>query len=336
MKSHGGVINTANIDNRIDTVDNKHFLWSLLDEEHVFTGLNGENMQSVINIFETAINTVKNSYVLSGDKLESDSTAAASLAAMNKEVIRRTVIEITRFKNGIHNLNSGLPSQDSHVNQGPIKMIYKSEDIHEARIQDMTSKLKLHEDDMNSFLVLKKPAEINFADDRVNDDRPIGDEMEQLIQAALASRARELEIMMPPQPPQPPQTPQPSNNRRDDNVNSKKTVSFSDNEYDESVENNVNVNVNGRNADGADKEIATIFNKLKRIEPDRQISAQNQDQQDQYQNRGQPLYEKKRVGDGSDIRLDNLLRALYDMNDSLQGVIRAAKAMQNDEFLQTQ
>ena len=282
----------------IDTVDNKHFIWSLLDEEHVFDGIKGENMQSVINIFETVINTVKNS------NMSLDKPATASLiAAMNKEVIQRMVIEIPRYKASMAPLEAAslhAPKNQIPQPQPAIKMVYKSADLQEARIQDMTSKLKLHEDDMKSFLVLKKPVEINFADDRANDDRPIGDEMEQLIQAALASRARELEILMPPAPAP---APAPTQVLQNEPVysNIKKNVSFSDDGDDDDETDPVE-----------DKELSTIFNKLKRIEHERQ---------DQ---------EKKGGGD-DDEKLGNLLRLLYDMSDKLQGVIRAVKVMQSGE-----
>jgi hypothetical protein len=311
MNSRGGnnnsSMNGGGSGNAIDTVENKYFLWSFLDEEKVFDGIMGENMQSVVNIFETAINTVKNSHlsVDSNNNNNSDApvVSAASLAAMNKEVVQRMVVEIPRYK---FSMPAPAPAPQPAP---PIKMIYKSADIQEARIQDMTSKLKLHEDDMNSFLVLKKPAEINFADERANDDKPIGDEMEQLIQAALASRARELEIMLP--------TPKVS---RDESKNEqvysnvKKIVSFYEDDDDAET-----VAVD----DDDDKEISTIFNKLKRIENDRQDQEQEQ-----------KMYENKRgenKGVVDDAKLGNLLRLLYDMSDALQGVIRAVKVMQSGE-----
>lgn len=288
----------------IDTVDNKHFLWSFLDEEQVFDGIKGENMQSVINIFESAINTVKNSHMVADPAAHNPSAFEPSLAAMNKEVIQRMVVEIPRYKASMNNFVPAPASSSS------VKPVYKAADIQEARIQDMTSKLKLHEDDMNSFLVLKKPAEINFADERVNDDKPIGDEMEQLIQAALASRARELEIMLP--------TPKVS---RDESKhepvypNVKKSVSFSEDGDDvETV------------AADDDKEISTIFNKLKRIENDRQDQEQNM-----YENKRGENKRGENKGVVDDAKLGNLLRLLYDMSDALQGVIRAVKVMQSGE-----
>jgi len=208
------------------------------------------------------------------------------------------VIEIPRYKASI----APLEAASLHAPKNQIQMVYKSADLQEARIQDMTSKLKLHEDDMNSFLVLKKPAEINFADDRANDDRPIGDEMEQLIQAALASRARELEILMPPAP-APAPAPATTQVRQNEPVysNIKKNVSFSDDGGDDDETDPVE-----------DKELSKIFNKLKRIEHERQD-------------------QEKKGGGGDDEKLGNLLRLLYDMGDTLQGVIRAVKVMQSGE-----
>ena len=203
---------TPAIANDVASVENKHLLWSILTEEQVFNGLREDRLSDIIDIFETAINTVKNTRT---HKADTDASSA-NLAALNKDVIRRVIADI-------------------NANESKYKK-YKAADIQEARIRDITSKLKLHEDDMKSFLVLKKPAEINFADSRTDDDRPIGEEMDQLIQAALAARAREsreLEVM------------QSSN----DTTNDKKSVSFTESVVDE-AESGLNLNA--------------IVNKLKR------------------------------------------------------------------------
>ena len=203
---------TPAIANDVASVENKHLLWSILTEEQVFNGLREDRLSDIIDIFETAINTVKNTRT---HKADTDASSA-NLAALNKDVIRRVIADI-------------------NANESKYKK-YKAADIQEARIRDITSKLKLHEDDMKSFLVLKKPAEINFADSRTDDDRPIGEDMDQLIQAALAARAREsreLEVM------------QSSN----DTTNDKKSVSFTESVVDE-AEAGLNLNA--------------IVNKLKR------------------------------------------------------------------------
>ena len=186
----------------IGSIENKRLLWYILIEESVFNGIGQDSTPQIINIFETAINTVKNTRT-------DNANNNANLATLNKEVIRRIIPEIVRYKASA--TSSAPVATDTN---------YKAADMQEARIRDITSKLKIHEDDMNSFLVLKKPAEINFADSKTDDDRPIGNEMDQLIQAALASRARELEILQIQPPPISTQTDEPT-------YTDKRSVSFS-------------------------------------------------------------------------------------------------------------
>ena len=259
----------------VASIENKHLLWAILTEEQVFNGIREDKAPAIINIFETAINTVKNTRTNMDDGM-APMSSDSNLAALNKEVIRRVIAEISRYKttlglgsgSSVANSASGAASAaaaDSNETN------YKAADMHESRIRDITSKLKLHEDDMNSFLVLKKPAEINFADARANDDRPIGEEMDQLIQAALAARARELEIMQfQPQSPHTsatptsaPTTPATPNSTPTHNINSsndKKTVSFTNNAI---IGDHIGEGVNGSDTD-TNFNINAIVNKLKR------------------------------------------------------------------------
>jgi hypothetical protein len=50
---------------------------------------------------------------------------------------------------------------------------------------------------MDSFLTLKKPSDVSFADASVDEDKPIGDEMSRLIAQELAARERELVQLKP-------------------------------------------------------------------------------------------------------------------------------------------
>ena len=193
----------------VNSNENKALLWSLLSEEQVFSGLSEKSMQPIITLFETAIHTTINTYA--------QNTSSATLSNLNKDVIQRVIKDVAQYK--------------TH------STFYKSADIQEARIKDITSKVKVLENDMNAFLVLKKPPEIDFSDKNVNDDTPIGDNMDQLIKDALAARERELEVIQPQQ--SSPPTPNPNNPI-------KKTVSFEPPPTDTELE------------------IGSIFNKLKK------------------------------------------------------------------------
>ena len=215
---------------QVNSNANKALLWSLLTEERVFAGLSDSSLQPVMTLFETAIHTTINSYAQDNSFEKQNSSPQMVLSTLNKEVIKRVMTEMAQYK---------PPSTTP---------IYKSTDIQEARIRDITSKVKVLEDDMNSLLVLKKPAEIDFSDKKINDDVPIGENMDELIKQALASRERELELIQfdipNPNPNPNPATTTTTTTATSSPSSNRKTVSFD-------------------NTD-ADMEIGTIFNKLKR------------------------------------------------------------------------
>jgi hypothetical protein len=229
---------------QVNSNANKALLWSLLTEERVFAGLNDSSLQPVMTLFETAIHTTINSYA-QDNSLSSfekqNSSPQMVLSTLNKEVIKRVMIEMAQYK---------PPSTTP---------IYKSTDIQEARIRDITSKVKVLEDDMNSLLVLKKPAEIDFSDKKINDDVPIGENMDELIKQALASRERELELIQfdIPNPNPTPTSATATATASSNSISNRKSVSFD-------TDNNSNNNINNNNDTDADMEIGTIFNKLKR------------------------------------------------------------------------
>jgi hypothetical protein len=229
---------------QVNSNANKALLWSLLTEERVFAGLSDSSLQPVMTLFETAIHTTINSYAQDNSFEKQNSSPQMVLSTLNKEVIKRVMSEMAQYK---------PPSTTSLV------PIYKSADIQEARIRDITSKVKVLEDDMNSLLVLKKPAEIDFSDKKINDDVPIGENMDELIKQALASRERELELIQF-DIPNPNPTPTPTPNPNPKPVTTTTTSSPSSNRKTVSFDNNNN---NDNDTD-ADIEIGAIFNKLKR------------------------------------------------------------------------
>jgi len=173
--------------NQASSSENKALLWSILSEENIFAGLSDQSIQPMITLFETAVHTTINSYAEDSAILRSESQDTV-LSNLNKDVMKRVIQDVAAYKAQ----SSVQPRMSSNTPNTPL---YKSTDIQEARIKDITSKVKVLENDMNSFLVLKKPPEIDFSDKNMKDDLPIGDNMDQLIKDALAARERELEII---------------------------------------------------------------------------------------------------------------------------------------------
>ena len=76
---------TPAIANDVASVENKHLLWSILTEEQVFNGLREDRLSDIIDIFETAINTVKNTRT---HKADTDASSA-NLAALTQNAFGR-------------------------------------------------------------------------------------------------------------------------------------------------------------------------------------------------------------------------------------------------------
>ena len=292
---------------QVGATENKALLWSLLSEENVFTGLNEQSIQPVITLFETAIHTTVNGYLQNQDAaslaMMQTQTSQTILSELNKDVIKRVIQDVAQYRSST-NSNS---NSNTNVNTSSGKPIYKSSDIQEARIRDITSKVKVLENDMNSFLVLKKPPEIDFSDKNADDDAPIGDNMDQLIRDALATRARELEVIQfdipPPRSVDATATASTAGTTAAESLSppiSKKTVSF-DIELDTNAVND------------AEMEIGNIFNKLKRpgVQP-----LQQQQQQP-------PLELVPPINPEQDYgqKLEELMTAVREMQTVLQSLV---------------
>lgn len=177
--------------------DNKELLWSILQENKLFENIRDEHFQKIKNIFENVIYNTNKKYP-------------------NKNLMEKNKITIEEL---IQNINI----EKKRVPEPKIQMVYKAEDIKSERLNDFNIKLKQQQDDLYTTVNVSKPGNINFNDNTIDDDKPIGDEMDRLISERLASRERELEI--------PPISNEASvwiNNGRD--VSDKKKVTFNDNE----------------------------------------------------------------------------------------------------------
>ena len=75
-----------------------------------------------------------------------------------------------------------------------IQMVYRAEDIQNKREQEFNVKLKEQQDNLNKMINPTKPKAMSFSDETINEDKPIGDDMDRLIAERLATRERELEI----------------------------------------------------------------------------------------------------------------------------------------------
>lgn len=162
---------------RVDSAQNKELLWSTLQESGAFTGLAQRQFQPVQAAF---------------DQLVQQSAAApisgnASLGDVNKQIIRDFVQVLRSFQ-----APPQMPPKKKKV-----ELVYRAEDIQNERASEFDRQLREKQAEMDSFLTLKKPTDVNFTDAGLKEDKPIGDEMSRLIAQELAARERELVQLKP-------------------------------------------------------------------------------------------------------------------------------------------
>jgi hypothetical protein len=239
--------------------NNKGLIWGLLQESNVFDGIENENFARIQTIFEDTISNVHRS------------NTNLSLLEKNKLAMNTLIKKI---------------SDEKSKPKKSIQMVYRAEDIQNKREQEFNVKLKEQQDNLNKMINPAKPKAMSFSDETINEDKPIGDDMDRLIAERLASRERELEI-----PQITKETEQWLNNNREVKLKiENKSVSFNESVtnipkpidrnielvVDNITENRVsNITENRVNSIVENKIENSIFNKLKRKQEVQPIQVQS-------------------------------------------------------------
>ena len=146
-------------------------------------------------------------------------------------------------------------------------MVYRAEDLQNERANEFERQLREKQAEMDAFLTLKKPSEVNFADGAAVEDKPIGDEMSRLIAQELAAREREL-VQLKPEDIKKAQQWIGTNATAATTPTTKKTVSFSNTTTTNIVEEEHEVEQfepASNNDQVEEEELGSIFSKFKRI-----------------------------------------------------------------------
>lgn len=177
------------VNNVVNSVQNKELLWSTLQEAGAFAGLSRDQFEPVKLAFDRAVQQASRSM-----------SSLTSLNDANKQIIRQFMkTELP----AIHSSANANPTNNAAIIAPPkkkkIEMVYRAEDLQSERANEFERQLREKQAEMDSFLTLKKPTDVSFADkDKgVLEDKPIGDEMSRLIANELAARERELVQLKP-------------------------------------------------------------------------------------------------------------------------------------------
>jgi hypothetical protein len=173
---------TQPISNVVDSVQNKELLWATLQESGAFAGLARDQFQPVQSAFDRTVQQAAKSMA-----------GSSSLSDVNKHIIR----EFMQSLRSVHNPIQKQNNNDNAPKKKKIEVVYRAEDIQNERASEFERQLREKQTEMDSFLTLKKPTDVNFTDTAVDEDKPIGDEMSRLIAQELAARERELVQLKP-------------------------------------------------------------------------------------------------------------------------------------------
>lgn len=176
--------------------ENKGLLWSVLHGGGKFTGIPETALKMVQIMFETTVTEISETFQKMNQPVD--------LNIMNKEAVYVICKKLTSFVEENKQSTatpmtpaiSAIPLMSEKKKQQipQLETIYRAEDIQKERQNAFNMELKKKEEEMSSIIKLKKPDEIKFSDD--NYDTPIGDDMERLLAETLASRERELELLV--------------------------------------------------------------------------------------------------------------------------------------------
>jgi hypothetical protein len=165
----------------VDSPQNKELLWDTLQESGAFAGLVQSQFQPVQSAFDRTVSSAARF------------SSSMSLNDANKRIIRDFVQVLQQLR------QSGQSKPAQQPAHQPIELVYRAEDLQNERASEFDRNLREKQAEMDAFLTLKKPADVNFSDTSkgVLDDKPIGDEMSRLIAQELAARERELVQLKP-------------------------------------------------------------------------------------------------------------------------------------------
>lgn len=227
----------------LNSATNKRILWDILKDNNVFDNMKNSQYNAVKITFDAV--------VLNASNMIDRSFRNYSHIEKNKLIVDQLIPAIDKIRTS--NMKS---SQASASSSNPsMKVIYDANELgstnnhplfHVKKSEQSEYNMKQYnEQKRERELSLDKnvPSEIDFSDETLENDSPIGNEMDRLIAERLASRERELSIF----PPPPPSPSIADNNERISQKEEKKSVKFAsdiERSYDNVTGTVDNINVN--------------------------------------------------------------------------------------------
>lgn len=225
----------------LNSATNKRILWDILKDNNVFDNMKNSQYNAVKITFDAV--------VLNASNMIDRSFRNYSHIEKNKLIVDQLIPAIDKIRT-----SNKKSSQASATSSNPsMKVIYDANELGSTNNHPLfhVKKSEQSEYNMKQYNEQKRereltldenvPSEIDFSDKSLENDSPIGNEMDRLIAERLASRERELSIFPPPSPSIA------DNNERISQKEEKKSVKFAsdiERSYDNVTGTVDNINVN--------------------------------------------------------------------------------------------
>jgi len=158
--------------------ENKALLWNLMYECGVFKGIESKYLQNVQRDFEQKI-----------IQITSSTSSTNTLTQLNKQIISEMMLDLNKYRNLAHTDKESLKQITIDKNIEPVT----SKEVSDRKIQHFNNNLEKKQNEFDDLLKKKQPDEIDFSDDL---DKPIGGEINTMLEAALSKRENELNIVL--------------------------------------------------------------------------------------------------------------------------------------------
>lgn len=156
--------------NEFKSQKNKALLWNIMYEGGFFKDISSQHLDNVKRDFETKLEEM-----LINNNIISKST----LTQLNKNIIGIMKNELDKYK--------------IKKNQNNLTEPLRIQEIHDIKLKQFNNNFEKKKNEFNELFKLKEPDEIDFSDKL---DEPIGNEINYMLESAIAKREKELNIVL--------------------------------------------------------------------------------------------------------------------------------------------
>lgn len=177
--------NSSNQNEEFSNQKNKALLWNLMYEGGVFKGIPSQYLENVKNEFERKI-----------VKITSNMSSSATLTQLNKQIISEMMTDLNKYRVINNTTPASAPASASTITT-PLKEVtvepVTAKEVSEKKLKQFNNNLERKQSEFDELLKQKQPDDIDFSDKL---DQPIGNEINNMLEAAISKREKELNIVL--------------------------------------------------------------------------------------------------------------------------------------------